>query len=82
MFSLHSHVDKHTLRADYEADHDTGKVIYGYISDMCPDKNWWCQADDGHLDISRSYLRSEGLMHNWHGVAPVCWRARALLQMS
>lgn len=53
--------------ADYEADGDTGKVIYGYVSDMCPDENWWCQVDDGHLDISRSHLRAQGLLHNWHG---------------
>ena len=26
--------------------------MYCYIADMCPDKNQWCEDDDGHIDIS------------------------------
>jgi hypothetical protein len=53
--------------AAYEDDEHSGKIIHIYISDMCPDKNFWCQMDPGHIDISSDFLSSEGLRDNWNG---------------
>ena len=54
--------------ADYLADDETGKVIYGYVMDSCPDENFWCRRDDYHLDISEPYLESLGYVGAiWNG---------------
>lgn len=62
-----------SLCAAYEADDKTGEVIYGYVSDSCPDDNWWCKTDTYHLDISKKYLESEGLASNWNG-RKISWK--------
>jgi hypothetical protein len=31
--------------AAYQPDDNTGKVIYGYVTDKCPDANYWCKSD-------------------------------------
>jgi hypothetical protein len=53
--------------AAFEADESTGRTIYGYVMDSCPDNNFWCQVDNFHLDFSEAYLDSLGLKDSWNG---------------
>ena len=48
-------IKPHTLRlcVVWNSDDLTGKKFYCYISDQCPDDNYWCKMDDNHIDISR-----------------------------
>jgi hypothetical protein len=51
--------------AAYQPDDNTGKVIYGYVTDKCPDANYWCKSDTWHLDIRKSALG--GMANGWNG---------------
>lgn len=59
--------------AGYEADEFTGDKMYGYVSDSCPDNNYWCQTDTYHLDISRAALDEFGYRSTWNG-RQISWK--------
>jgi hypothetical protein len=55
------------MHAAYQNDELTGQTMYGYVQDSCADKNYWCQKDTYHLDISKPYLDGKGWTAGWNG---------------
>jgi hypothetical protein len=55
------------MYAAYKADQHTGKVMYGYVTDKCPDNNYWCKSDAFHLDLRKNILDSVGMTSGWNG---------------
>jgi hypothetical protein len=53
--------------AAYKKDTNNGKKIYGYVTNSCTDKNYWCSKDTNHIGISKALLDSKDLTSSWNG---------------
>jgi hypothetical protein len=53
--------------AAYKKDKFNGQKIYGYVTNSCAVKNFWCSKDTNHIGISKALLDSKGLTSSWNG---------------